>query len=103
MAKRKLNRNRPYGEVYGIAGHRYEQDGFKFDPAGICINCPEDIPTVDVEDAEEVKESPATSLPAYLTMSEAELKKAIKAFGGKVKKGATLEKLQEQYLEELDK
>jgi len=35
---RKLNRQKPFGEVTGIAGHRYEQDGLLFNAKGICIN-----------------------------------------------------------------
>lgn len=31
MPQRKLDRSRPFSEIYGEASHRYEQDGLKFD------------------------------------------------------------------------
>lgn len=34
---KKLDRNRPYGEVIGPCGHAYEQDGCRFDVDGNSI------------------------------------------------------------------
>jgi hypothetical protein len=33
----KLDTKKPYGEVYGVNMHRYEQDGKKFDAQGVEI------------------------------------------------------------------
>lgn len=36
----KLDRTRPFGEVYGQFGYRYEQDGKRFDAAGNEVGAP---------------------------------------------------------------
>ena len=36
----KLDRTKPFGTVYGIADHRYEQNGLAFDNNGNCVSVP---------------------------------------------------------------
>lgn len=38
MPARQLDRTRPYGEVCGLLGARYEQDGVNFNAAGSEVN-----------------------------------------------------------------
>ena len=46
----KLDRSRPFGEVYGPSDHRYEQDGLKFDANGDAVEEPSVLPLPPVED-----------------------------------------------------
>lgn len=63
----KLDRNRPYGEVFGTAdGHRFEQDGKKFDASGEEILKTAEVVVVQAgkDDIEEVQDIPGTEVPA---------------------------------------
>jgi hypothetical protein len=56
-----LDRNRPYGIVYGNAGHAFEQDGKKFDSQGREIR---DLPS---EPGSEPKKDERTRRPVRRT------------------------------------
>lgn len=46
----RLDRSRPFGEVYGPSDHRFEQDGLRFDANGDAIEGPPVLRAPPVKD-----------------------------------------------------
>ncbi len=67
----KLNKNKPYGETFGLPGVRYTQGGHDFGPEGNLVG---EAPK------EEAPKEEAPKKPKYNLMGEAKLKGFMKDF-----------------------
>lgn len=58
-----LDKSRSYAEIYGVAGHRFEQDGLRFNAQGECIDTiPEDFKPTQEHVEEVVEDEPRSTV-----------------------------------------
>lgn len=89
----KLDWDAPYGEVHGLPGARYEQNGMLFNAHGDpAVILPDDPPEHDANDdgsevkPAEVQDSPSGDDP--MTMPFKHLKALVESYGGTCKSRA---------------
>lgn len=82
MAKKHLDRTRPYGEVCGLIGAKYEQDGIMFSAAGEALAYGDQVTdAASGQDVNSVAEAVPPVLPALPVEVEPVIPPAIPEFG----------------------